>query len=97
MKTIFFTIALLFSTVAFSQSSGFYTYSRDPGGIYVKDSVASDSTRFNVVFAENGISSNGWEIRRELKDSYSYPVYGWTWFENENDALVEFKLKKYQK
>ena len=97
MKTIFFTIALLFSTVAFSQTSGFYTYSRDPGGIYVKDSVASDSTRFNVVFAENGISSNGWEIRRELKDSYSYPVHGWTWFENENDALVEFKLKKYQK
>ena len=97
MKTIFLTIALLFSTVAFSQTSGFYTYSRDPEGKFVKDSVASDSTRFNLVFAENGISSNGWEIRRELKDSYSYPVHGWTWFENENYALVEFKLKKYRK
>lgn len=30
------------------------------------------------------------ELRRELKDTYTYPVDGWTWFDSAEDAAIAF-------
>jgi hypothetical protein len=30
------------------------------------------------------------ELRREFKDTYTYPVQGWTWFDSAELAAAEF-------
>lgn len=35
-------------------------------------------------YAPNGyISAAGYELKRELKDEYEYPVEGWNWYDKQ--------------
>ena len=35
---------------------------------------------------------SAYELRKETKDTHTYPVDGWYWFDSEEDAKVFFKL-----
>ena len=33
------------------------------------------------IFAPNFVFSSEYELRRELKDTYTYPIDGWHWYD----------------
>lgn len=39
-----------------------------------------------LVFAKNRVTSPTYTIVKEEKDTYIYPVDGWSWFEDEDTA-----------
>ena len=47
-----------------------------------------------LLYGPNFVLNKDYELRRENKDSYFYPVDGWIWFDNENDAYVYFNISK---
>lgn len=42
--------------------------------------------------APNFVVSSLYELRRESKDDYQYPVYGWFWFDSEEEAKAFFDI-----
>ena len=40
----------------------------------------------NLLFWPNHIWNKDYELHKEDKDTYEYPVDGWYWFENEDEA-----------
>lgn len=57
-------------------TSGFYTVDAD--GVFHH--------------APNWVEAPGYELRRELKDTYTYPVSGWTWFDSVELARAAFGI-----
>ena len=47
----------------------------------------------SLLYGPNFVLNANYELRKESKDSHSYPVDGWSWFENENAARSFFGLK----
>lgn len=47
----------------------------------------------SLLFAPHFVTGPNFEIVRENKDSYSYPVEGWYWFNNEQEAKIFFNLE----
>jgi hypothetical protein len=47
-----------------------------------------------VIFAENSVLSKDYELYKENKDTYTYPVDGWIWFENIEDSFAFFDVVK---
>ncbi|MEJ7931003.1 hypothetical protein WG922_13590 [Ramlibacter sp. AN1015] len=39
-----------------------------------------------LLFAPNYVLNKHFELWREHKDTYTYPVHGWTWFDSEEEA-----------
>lgn len=56
-------------------------------GFYKKDGD-------NLIYGPNFVLNKDYELTKENKDSYSYPVDGWVWFDNEDDAYDYFGLFK---
>jgi hypothetical protein len=48
-------------------------------GFYKQESVI-------LLFAENFVLAPEYELYREEKDTYEYPVGGWRWFDSRTDA-----------
>jgi hypothetical protein len=49
-----------------------------------------------LLYAPNIIEGSGYVLLAQDKDSYQYPVDGWSWFESEENAIKyfdELKLK----
>lgn len=46
----------------------------------------------NLLYAQNFIKNSSFEINRNEKDSYTYPINGWYWFDSEEDARIFFNL-----
>ena len=46
-----------------------------------------------IVFGPNFVDGPGFDLVRELKDTYSYPVDGWRWFDSKEDAYTFFDVK----
>ena len=40
-------------------------------------------------YAPNGVSSPSYDLTKELKDTYEYPVDGWIWSEEEPIGYVD--------
>jgi len=40
----------------------------------------------NLMYAPNFIFAPNYELRKELKDTYVFPVDGWHWFDSEELA-----------
>jgi hypothetical protein len=57
-------------------TSGFYKLSND-GELY---------------FGPNFVVNKNYELKRELKNNYQYPVGGWYWFDSRDEALLQFGL-----
>ena len=47
-----------------------------------------------VLFGPNFVLNANYELRRETKDNFDYPVDGWYWFDNEDDAYTFFNVPK---
>lgn len=41
-----------------------------------------------LLYAPNGVISTEYNLEREYKDTYKYPVDGWYWFISEVDAYT---------
>lgn len=59
----------------------------DTSGFYNNDEGS-------LLFAPNIVSSPDFELLREKKDEYSYPVNGWSWFDSEEEAKTELGIKE---
>jgi len=44
--------------------------------------------------APNYVYSKDYTLLAEDKDSYTYPVDGWKWFDDEDQARLEYNLPK---
>lgn len=45
-----------------------------------------------LLHARDCVLSSDYELRRETRDTHTYPVDGWQWFESEDEARVHFNL-----
>jgi hypothetical protein len=45
-----------------------------------------------LAFGPNFVETKDFQIYRDQKDSYTYPVNGWYWFDSEEDARIFFNL-----
>ncbi len=44
-----------------------------------------------LLFAPNGVYNQNFTLLREEKDSHTYPVDGWKWFNSKEEAETELK------
>ncbi len=56
----------------------------DTSGFYKLDGA--------LLFGPHYVLNANYELRRESKDSHTYPVDGWYWFDTREEALVFFDL-----
>ena len=47
----------------------------------------------DVVYGPNFVLNKDYELKKEDKDTYQYPVDGWYWFETEEEAYTSFGLE----
>lgn len=45
-----------------------------------------------VFYAPNFVSSPTFELTKELKDTYTYPIGGWYWFDTRSEAIDFWNL-----
>jgi hypothetical protein len=45
-----------------------------------------------LLYGPNFVLNKDYELKKENKDNYEYPVDGWYWFESETDARVYFNM-----
>lgn len=50
----------------------------DTSGFYKFDEVQQE-----WYFGPNKVINTNYELLRELKDTYTYPVDGWSWYDNQ--------------
>ena len=46
-----------------------------------------------LFYAQNEVMGPEYNLMISEKDSYEYPVFGWSFFESENDARAFFELE----
>jgi hypothetical protein len=46
-----------------------------------------------LICGHNHIFNKDYELHRESKDDYDYPVDGWIWFDSKEDAIQEFGVR----
>lgn len=46
-----------------------------------------------LLFGPNFVLNAAYELRRDTKDQYSYPVDGWYWFESDLSAMRFFEIE----
>jgi len=56
----------------------------DTSGFYKLDNT--------LLYGPNFVLNRDYELRRETKDNYTYPVDGWYWFDSEAAARAHFRL-----
>lgn len=47
-----------------------------------------------LLYGPNYVLGGGFSLFKEQKDSYDYPVWGWKWFDSEEEARLEYNLPK---
>ena len=53
-------------------------------GFYKNDGI--------LLYGPNFVLNANYELRKETKDDYSYPVDGWYWFDTRQEALDFFGI-----
>lgn len=48
----------------------------------------------NLIYAQNLVLNSEYQLFKELKDEYNYPIDGWYWFDSEDDVYVFFNIEK---
>lgn len=59
----------------------------DTSGFYKNDSG-------ELLYGKNYVLSGSYNLYRENKDDYAYPIGGWFWFDSEEQAREAFHLTK---
>lgn len=44
-----------------------------------------------LLYGSHTVEGNGYVLLAQDKDQYEYPVDGWVWFENEEEAFEQLK------
>jgi len=57
----------------------------DTNGFYKNDNDT-------LLYAPNFVDNKDYKLEKNQKDTYQYPVYGWYWFESEDEARSFFNL-----
>jgi hypothetical protein len=47
-----------------------------------------------LLYGPNFVISSWYDLRKETKDQYTYPIDGWYWFDSEESARQFFNLPK---
>lgn len=45
-----------------------------------------------LLYGPNFVLNDNYELRKETKDDYTYPVDGWYWFDTRQEALDFFGI-----
>lgn len=45
-----------------------------------------------LLYGPNYVLSGSYNLYKDQKDSYEYPVFGWYWFNSEDEARLFFNL-----
>jgi hypothetical protein len=45
-----------------------------------------------LTHAPNFVENKDYQLYRDLKDTYSYPINGWYWFDSINDACLFYNI-----
>jgi hypothetical protein len=48
----------------------------------------------NMLFGPNFVKNNQYELTKENKEEFEYPVDGWYWFDSEDKAYEFFNIEK---
>lgn len=48
----------------------------------------------NILYASLLVMNKEYTLKKELKDTYSYPIDGWYWFNSEDEAYTFFGIEK---
>ena len=56
----------------------------DTSGFYKQDG--------DLLFGPHGVSHADYELHRDRRTEYNYPVDGWYWFNSEAEARAFFEL-----
>jgi len=46
----------------------------------------------SLLYAANWVRNNSYDLNSSQKDTYSYPIDGWYWFDTLEDACLHFNL-----
>lgn len=46
-----------------------------------------------LLYAPNFVVSPNYELYKEDRANYNYPIDGWTWFDSQAEASEYFKIK----
>ena len=57
----------------------------DTSGFYKNDNG-------QLLFGKNYVLSGSYNLYRDQKNNYTYPLGGWYWFESEEEARVQFNI-----
>lgn len=60
----------------------------DTSGFYKLDASGA------LLHAPNFVWNKNYNLERNLKDGYSYPVDGWSWFDSEEEAKAFFDIEE---
>lgn len=55
-------------------------------------SLNTQDDEHSLYYAPNKVCNKTFELLKELHESYTYPIGGWTWFESEAEARIFFEL-----
>jgi hypothetical protein len=64
----------------------------DGGGITMKEAGFYKLDNTELLYGPNFVLNTGYNLYKEQKDTYSYPIDGWYWFSEENEARLFFGL-----
>lgn len=48
-----------------------------------------------ISYGQNYVLGGSYNLYKEEKDNYTYPINGWYWFDSEEKAYEYFNIKKY--
>lgn len=51
---------------------------------------------YGLLYGPNAVLNSNYELYKDKKDTYQYPVDGWIWFDSEEEARSSFNLPPIQ-
>jgi len=60
---------------------------QDTSGFYRQDPESGE-----LIHAPNFVYARDYELHRDQKDTYTYPIDGWYWFDSEEHAKAFFGI-----
>ena len=49
-----------------------------------------------LLFGPNYVMNKQYELHKGQHETYTYPIDGWKWFDDEDAAYLEYGLEKYE-
>ncbi len=48
----------------------------------------------DLLYSPNIVTNSFYELQKEKRETYTYPVDGWYWFDSDDDAYTFFNIEK---